>query len=167
MLHLIERLLPARLHRALLPLVFRIRHRWRMWRRVELTGCCVIISNSGGEILLLRHSYGPRVWAFPGGGIGRGEEPADAAIREVAEELGIALDAVQAVATVQEQVSGSPQTAHIFAATSDAIPRPDRREIIEARHFALDALPEPIGRITAARLQTWRDWARAGQSSDS
>ena len=66
MLHLIEKLLPAPLHRALLPVAFRIRHRWRALRKAPLSGCCVVISNLNGDVLLLRHSYGPEVWALPG-----------------------------------------------------------------------------------------------------
>jgi ADP-ribose pyrophosphatase YjhB (NUDIX family) len=162
MLHLIakaaERLLPAPLHRALLPLVFRIRHRWRKWRKADLRGCAVIIANSAGEILLLRHSYGPEVWALPGGGIDADEDPADAAIREIAEELGMALTSVQLIAEVAEVVSGSPHTAYVFAATSDAPPQPDQREVIEARFFAPDSLPVPLGRVTAQRLALWREW---------
>ena len=160
MLHLIEKLLPAPLHRALLPMAHRIRHRWRKWRKVELRGCSVIISNPSGEILMLRHSYGPQVWAFPGGGIDKGEDPRDAALREVKEELGLTLDAVESLGTMREEISGSPHTAFLFTATTDATPQPDGREIVEARFFAPDALPEPIGRVTAWRLEFWRENVR-------
>lgn len=159
MLHLIEKLLPAPLHRALLPLAHRVRHSWRKWRKVELRGCCVIISNPSGEILLLRHSYGPAVWAFPGGGVDKGEDPRDAALREVREELGLTLDTVEPLGTMQETISGSPHTAFLFTATTDQTPQPDGREITEARFYPRDALPEPIGHITAGRLVYWREKA--------
>ena len=162
MLHLIEKLVPAPLHRALLPLVHRVRHRWRKWRKVELNGCCVIITNPAGEVLLLRHSYGPQVWAFPGGGIGKREEPRAAALREVREELGLLLDEVEWVGEMRETISNSAHTAHIFTAMTSQTPQPDQREIVEARFFALDALPEPLGRVTAPRLALWRDWNDAG-----
>jgi ADP-ribose pyrophosphatase YjhB (NUDIX family) len=42
----------------------------------------------GGELLLVRHSYGPRVWDLPGGFVRRDEAWADAARRELREELG-------------------------------------------------------------------------------
>lgn len=171
MLHLIargvERLLPAPVHRALLQMVHHIRHRWRKWRKAELRGCSVIISNSAGDILMLRHSYGPDVWAFPGGGIARGEAASDAAIREVREELGVDLDEVEPVATLQEEISGSPQTAYLFAARSDAPPTPDRREIVEARYFAPDALPDTIGKVSASRLAAWRAFMAGGHSNES
>lgn len=166
MLHLIasavERALPPALHRALLPLAFRVRHRWRRWRGTRLAGCAVVIDNGAGEILLLRHSYGPRDWMLPGGGIGRGEEPEAAARREMAEELGIELGRLEPVAVLEEVVSGSPHSAHLFAATCMARPRPDRREVVEARFFPSHSLPEPLGRITAARIAAWKDqgWVR-------
>ena len=96
MLHLIattvERALPAPLHRALLPIAHKVRHRWRIWRGVPIAGVSVAITNPKGELLLLRHSYGPKVWALPGGGLKPGEDPAECAKREVAEELGLELD---------------------------------------------------------------------------
>ena len=167
MLHLIEKLLPAPVHRALLPVVARVRDRWRRWRRTEITGCCVFISNSAGELLMLRHSYGPPVWALPGGGIAKGEDPEAAARREVFEELGMQLDEVQSLGVRDEVISNSPQKAHLFAAVCEAEPKPDQREIIEARFFAPDALPEPLGRVTAARLEVWRAAAGNSQSNDS
>ncbi|QUL37866.1 NUDIX hydrolase [Erythrobacter sp. JK5] len=169
MLHLIahgiERLLPAPIHRALLPIAHRIRHRWRLWRKAELVGCCVVIGDRTGNVLLLRHSYGPQVWALPGGGIGAGEEPEDAARREVREELGIALDAMQSLGTIEEEISGSRHRAHLFAATSDARPRPDLREVVEARFFPTHSLPEPLGRITRERIDIWRRRAIGGDHS--
>lgn len=167
MLHLIEKLLPAPVHRALLPVVSRIRDLWRRWRKVELTGCCVIISNSAGEVLMLRHSYGPVVWALPGGGVAKGEDPEAAARREVLEELGIKLGTVRSLAVQDEQVSNSPHKAHLFTATSNAEPRPDQREVIEAQFFAPDCLPEPLGRITRSRLEVWRAMNGSDHSSES
>ena len=46
----------------------------------------------GGELLVIRNSY--RNWyALPAGGVRRGETPAHAALRELREEVGIAVDA--------------------------------------------------------------------------
>lgn len=41
-----------------------------------------------GAVLLVRFTGGPR-WTLPGGGIEHGEDPRDAAVREVAEETGL------------------------------------------------------------------------------
>ncbi len=148
--------LPASLHRAMLPLAHGVRHRWRRWRKRPIAGVSVILTNPQGAVLLLRHSYGPQGWALPGGGISAGEDPEAAARREMCEELGLALPALVPVAVIEEVLSGSPHTAHVFAAISDVPPRPDQREVIAAQFFAPDALPSDLGRTTAARLAVWR-----------
>ena len=149
-------LLPAPIHRALLPLVFSLRHRWRRWRKTPIAGVCVIITNLGGDVLLLKHSYGPAVWSLPGGGLGRGEDPEAAARREVREELGVELARIEPVGTLEEVLSGSPHTAYVFAGVCDRQPKPDRREVTEARFFPSHSLPEPLGRTTRTRIAAWQ-----------
>lgn len=149
-------LLPAPLHRALLPLAHGMRHSWRRWRKVPIAGVSVIMTNLGGDVLLLRHSYGPDVWGLPGGGINRGEEPEAAARREVREELGIELTRLEPIGTLEEVLSGSPHTAHLFAAICNQHPHPDGREVVEARFFPSHSLPEPLGRTTRARIAAWK-----------
>jgi ADP-ribose pyrophosphatase YjhB (NUDIX family) len=149
-------ILPAPLHRALLPLAHGVRHRWRRWRKVPIAGVSVIVTNLGGDVLLLKHSYGPQVWSLPGGGLSRGEEPVAAAQREVREELGVDLARLELVGTLEEVLSGSPHTAHIFTGICDCQPRPDRREVTEARFFPSHSLPEPLGETTRLRIAVWR-----------
>lgn len=148
--------IPAPLHRALLPLASRVRHVWRTWRKIPLAGCAVVITNLSGDVLLLRHSYGPKVWALPGGGVEPGEDPADAARREIREELGLNLVKLEALAVLEETVSGSPHTGYLFTSVSNQHPVPDGREIIEARFFPAHSLPEPLGRISRERIEVWR-----------
>lgn len=149
-------LLPAPLHRALLPLAHSVRHRWRRLRRVPIAGVSIIITNLAGDVLLLKHSYGPQVWSLPGGGLGRGEDPVAAARREVREELGVELLRIDSVGTLEEVLSGSPHTAHIFTGVCDRQPQPDRREVTEARFFPSHSLPEPLGETTRLRIAAWR-----------
>ncbi|OBV11626.1 NUDIX domain-containing protein [Erythrobacter dokdonensis] len=150
------RFLPAPLHRALLPLAHLVRHHWRRWRKTPIAGVSVVITNLGGDVLLLKHSYGPEVWGLPGGGLAAGEDPETAARREVREELGIELARIIVVTTLEEELSGSPHTAYLFAATCDQRPRPDGREVVEARFFPSHSLPEPLGETTRARIDAWR-----------
>lgn len=150
------RLIPPAFHRAVLPVAHRLRHHWRQWRKVPLAGCGAVICNLDGEVLLLRHSYGPAVWALPGGGIGRRENPEAAVRREIHEEIGITLEHVTFVAIIEETISGSLHTTHLFAAVTDLRPQPDRREVLEARFFPRHSLPEPQGPATRARLDIWR-----------
>jgi ADP-ribose pyrophosphatase YjhB (NUDIX family) len=149
-------LLPAPLHRAILPVAHVVRHHWRRWRKAPIVGVSVIITNLSGDVLLLRHSYGPEVWGLPGGGLNRGEDPLEAARREVREELGVTLTRIVPIGTLEEVLSGSPHTAHLFAGTCDQHPRPDGREVLEARFFPSHSLPEPLGRTTRTRIAAWK-----------
>ncbi len=151
-----QRVLPAPLHRALLPLAHVLRHGWRRWRKVPIAGVSVIVTNLSGDVLLLKHSYGPPVWGLPGGGLGKGEDPQEAACREVREELGVELARIEQVGTLEEVLFGCPHTAHIFAGVCDRQPRPDGREVIEARFFPSHSLPEPLGETTRRRIAVWR-----------
>ena len=156
MLRLIEQALPASLHRFALKIAYRVRHHWRRFRKRPLIGCVVIISDLKGQLLLLRHSYGPQGWALPGGGVKRGEDPMLAASRELHEELGLAGHTPWRVGEIKDFISGSPHTTHVFALKIDREPRPDNREVIEARFFPSHSLPEPMGEPTRQQLALWR-----------
>lgn len=149
-------IVPARLHRALMPLAHKMRHRWRKWRGTPISGVSVVLTNLHGDVLLLRHSYGPAVWALPGGGLKAGEDPEECVRREVKEELGITLGKVRSLGRIEEKLSGSPHTAHLFAAVCDSRPKPDGREVDEARFFPSHSLPEPLGELTQRRLDVWK-----------
>lgn len=159
MLSLIEKtaqaLLPAKLHRVLLQLAHKVRHRWRKWRKVPINGISVIVTNAAGEIMLLWHSYGPKAWGLPGGGMSAGEDPEDCARRELREEVGLEVEKLEKLGVLNETLSGSPHTSHVFTAQVSQTPKPDGREILEARFFAADALPELLSRNVPRRLAMW------------
>lgn len=150
------RLIPRPLHRAALRVVHAMRHRWRKVVKMPLAGVSVLVLDLEGRVLLVRHSYGPGGWALPGGGVGRGEDVLDAARREVREEVGCALDRVEIFDSFAETISGSPHTAWLIWGRTLDHPRPDRREVIEARFFPLHSLPEPLTPLTSARIEAWR-----------
>ncbi len=152
MLHLI----PAPLQRALMPLAYRVRRAWRKWRKTPLQGVSVVVTDINDAVLLLRHSYGPDVWSLPGGGLGRNEDPENAARREIKEELGVTLKGLTFQGTLEETISGSPHTAYLFSAVCDEQPEPDMREVIEARFFPQHSLPEPLSRFSRERLSIWQ-----------
>ncbi|WP_298334770.1 NUDIX domain-containing protein [uncultured Erythrobacter sp.] len=164
MLHLItdwvERALPASLHRALLPFAHRIRHRWRKWRKAPIFGVGVILTNDRGEVLLIRHSYGPQVWTLPAGGKKAGEDPTECARREVREELGVEVGEMQSLGVIEEELSGSPHTSHLFTGTGATVPKPDQREIVEAQFFPVYDLPEPLGWNVPRRIEIWQNYSK-------
>lgn len=152
------RLIPPRVHRAALRLAYVLRHHARVILKPRLRGVSVAATDEAGRVLLVRHSYGSGAWSLPGGGCARGEDAEAAARRELMEELGIAAARLDLVAVTEETVSGAPHTAFFFAAVTAGAPRPDRREIVEARFFAHDSLPEGMSALTRARIAMWREW---------
>ena len=143
------------LHRRALKLAHALRHRWRRWRKVPLTGVTMIARDPEGRLLLVRLSYAESGWSLPGGGAKRGETMEAAAVRELAEETGCVAEKVRLVGTLEETVSGSPHTAHVYACVTEDLPRPDRREVLEARFFPRHSLPHPMTAYTEARLALW------------
>jgi 8-oxo-dGTP pyrophosphatase MutT (NUDIX family) len=51
-------------------------------------GAAAAVFDSQGRVLLVKHRYTPG-WRLPGGGVGRGEPPQRAVMRELAEEVGL------------------------------------------------------------------------------
>ena len=66
---------------------YRLLQAWWLVRRPYAYGAAVAIWH-GSSLLMVRTSYRPEL-DLPGGGIGRGESPLAAAIRELREETGI------------------------------------------------------------------------------
>ena len=112
----------------------------------------MIARDSAGRVLLVRLSYGPPVWSLPAGGRGRHEDPAEAARREFYEELGCGLAEMHLLDTRSEPLHGARDTVHVFVATVLGEVRPDGREVVEARFFARDALPDKLEKRVAGRL---------------
>ncbi|MDO4781047.1 MAG: NUDIX hydrolase [Candidatus Saccharibacteria bacterium] len=52
----------------------------------------VMVVRKNGDVLLVRPYIGRQNWALPGGGVKRGESYEQAAVREVHEEVDIAID---------------------------------------------------------------------------
>jgi len=156
------RLIPRPIHRNALKVAYVVRHRWRVWRKVELQGVSAILRDHHDRVLLVRHSYGSGAWAVPGGGCKQGEDPADAVRREIHEEVSCTITRLQCIGIIEEQLSGSPHRAHVFTGLVDDVPRPDGREIVEARFFPAHSLPEPLSVLTRRRLDFWRANMRAG-----
>jgi len=58
--------------------------------QLQLAGC-IILDKTGRILLLHRNTAKRQQWEIPGGKIEKGEEAATAAVREVKEELGVAV----------------------------------------------------------------------------
>ena len=156
MLQLIaHRVLPAPLHRVGLRIAHRIRRQYWRWRKPDIEACRVLALNACGQVLLVRHSYGTSNWMPPGGGMEKGEDPILAGIRELGEELGCALNQARLVATTTDTFHGAGNRLHIIIGQAQGTPRPDRREVVAAEFFALDALPHDLAGGLAEALPRW------------
>lgn len=158
MLHLI----PAPLHRAGLRLAHAVRQRWWRLARVRLNGCRVLAFDDTGRIMLIRHSYGSGDWMLPGGGIGRGEAPLVAALRELVEETGCTLDNARVLSVVEEPLHGTVNRVHVITGRANGTPRGDDREVIELAFFDPAALPANLSPALAGRMAEWLAAAQAG-----
>ncbi|WP_271078636.1 NUDIX hydrolase [Aurantiacibacter sp. MUD61] len=151
MLHLI----PAWVQRPLMPLANRIRNFWQQHASADVYGVALIGFDADDQLLLVRHSYGARKWAMPAGGIKRDENPEDGIRREIREELSVELSDLELVMEHKEQVPGQDRKHHVWVFTARVLekPRPDMREVIDARYFDLDDLPEPLEKRVRPRLE--------------
>ena len=112
--------------------------------RTQRLSCGVVIVNAGGELLLC-HVTGQQHWDLPKGGMADGESPLDTALRETAEETGLALEA--AALTDLGRFDYRPRKAlHLFATL---MPRLDVAMLRCASEFSHHAtgrrLPEMDG----------------------
>jgi ADP-ribose pyrophosphatase YjhB (NUDIX family) len=129
------------------------RWRWRvLWLRSAkfVVGVTGVVTNEAGEILLLRHRFWRQdTWGLPSGLVERHETMEAAFAREVREETGLSLGEPRLVRVV----SGFRLRleVHFAAAIAGGEMTLDRREILEARFFAPDALPD---RLLAAHRET-------------
>lgn len=122
----------------------------------------VILGDERG-VLLGRRCIDPGsgLWSFPAGYVNRGEVLEEAAIREVLEELSVAVKLTGLVGVYSER--GEAVVLVVYAAEiQGGEPRPDGHEVSEVRRFAFDELPEDLA--FPHDRQVLGDWKRAVQT---
>jgi 8-oxo-dGTP diphosphatase len=131
----------------------------RLWTPSFHVGAICVVERRDGHVLLVRQSYRRDGWGFPGGLMRRGEEPADAARRELREELGIDVDLrglpVVVIDAPMRRVDVVFQ-AGLAHASADPEGTEHSPEIAAARWFPPDALPDLLPEATAALIQLGR-----------
>lgn len=143
-------------------IAYRIAQRLRMlwWRvaRPHVHGAKVVVLGPDHSVLLIRHSYVVSTqWMLPGGGVRRGEDAADAAVREVLEETGIVLASVRLHGEFLDTARGARNHISIFIGKGAGEPSCDGREIVAADWHPLDALPDSIASGSLKRIVEVRD----------
>lgn len=96
-----------------------------------------IVIRSGNEVLLCKDWLGSGKWSLPGGGVKKGENITDAAIREVLEETGINLTPSQLKPIEQKPADNLRSKYHYFVVSYQTKPdvkvRPFFDEILQAQ----------------------------------
>jgi len=106
-------------------------------------GALVIVRRPDGHVLLVRQSYRPN-WFLPGGLLQRGEQPVQAAARELREEVGLTPSRVDGPVATFVDPGIRIVTVFFEAEVDDGmadVAGSHSREIIETRWFPPDALP--------------------------
>lgn len=121
----------------------------------------------GSEVLLVRERQ-DGLWALPGGYVDVGDSPAEAAERETFEEAGVEVRAARlaGIFDYRLQPAAPPMLFHIHKLVfvghsigAEAEPRPGP-DVLDARFFPLDALPElSEARTLALHIRTARERA--------
>jgi 8-oxo-dGTP diphosphatase len=119
---------------------------WLMVRAIVLTvprrrlGVNLVPLSADGRVLLLHHIFHPHMpWGLPGGWLGRGEAPADCALRELKEETG--LTAVLGPPLLIETGINPDHLGIVYLGYVEPGPITLSNEINAADWFRPDALP--------------------------
>ena len=128
-------------NRALIKLIHPLLRTYWFIFRPRTRGVKCMIQNKG-KILLIRNSYGHKLWTFPGGGIDRGETMERAIEREVMEEVGIKVNDLKRIGEFTTTAEYKIDTVTVFVAKSanDQF-KIDEEEILEAGWFFPENLP--------------------------
>ena len=132
--------------------------RWRMVRNAPCAAA--VIADGAGRVLLGRRAREPYagMWEVPGGFVELGEHPADAARREIREELGLDLTLTGLVGIyVARSGRGQWLEVTVYLGEVSGEPHPDPTEVLECRWFARDEVPEVMAADHRQRVEDW--WA--------
>jgi len=128
---------------------------WRM-RRPRTFGAHAVALTPGRRIVLVRLRYAPG-WRLPGGGHGPAEDPRDAVLRELREEIGLVSHGeVRIAAELEENVHSKRDLASLFI-VEDVRYRPRWSwEIEQVMEAGPDDLPADLAASTANWLAALR-----------
>ncbi len=132
--------------------------RWKLARNAP---CAEVLVVRDTAVLLVRRAMEPYAgrWELPGGFVERGEHPADAARREIVEELGVPVQLTGLLGFYLDEYLDEISQVATFVGTINGEPVPDPSEITEARWFTAGEFPAP-GELFPGHDARLRDWLR-------
>ena len=111
---------------------------WWFLTRPDQHGALVLVRDANDRVLLIRNSYQP-LWSVPGGTVNRGEQPGEAAARELREEMGVSVKADQLIRVAAITLPFRFRRDHVdlFEWRPASLPTftIDHREVVEMRWF--------------------------------
>lgn len=114
------------------------------------------------EVLLAKNWLGSGDWHCPGGGIRNSEDPAEGAVRELEEELGLKVEPTQLQSLYNKRVTTKRKlTYHAFCFALELTVKPklsvNTREIISASWHKIDDVKRQKlgGRLAADMVDAW------------
>ncbi|WP_308635704.1 NUDIX hydrolase [Paenibacillus silvisoli] len=116
-------------------------------------GAAAVITNSEGQVLLVKHNYGKFNWELPGGLSEQNESAQETAKREVLEETGLAVSVGRLTGVYYEPRNDMHHFVFICRVLGDQPPQPDAAEVTECRYYDIDELPRPISDFTIKRIR--------------
>jgi 8-oxo-dGTP pyrophosphatase MutT (NUDIX family) len=142
--------------RAGMRVAYRLQLAWWSVRRPRIEGAYVAVWH-GERLLVIKNSYRTH-YSLPAGGLRRGETPLDAAVRELAEEVGIAAapGELRWYGEIVDDAGPAEDHAHVFEVRRDERPdlRIDRREVVWADFLTpREALDRGVVRVVRQYLQ--------------
>jgi 8-oxo-dGTP diphosphatase len=122
-------------------------------------GAAIVVD---GRVLLVRRLTDPEAghWGIPGGKIDLFEDAAAAVAREIAEEIGLAIEPRDLLCVVDQidRTAGTHWVAPVYLVErfsgTPAIAEPDKHDRLD--WFPLDALPAPLTTPTRAAVAALR-----------
>ena len=134
-------------------MLYQIHRVYLRFRRPLTLGVRAMVLDRDGAVLMVRHSYRPD-WFLPGGGVSKWETLEQAAIREAAEEGGVAVERMDGLVGMFANftVERCDHVALFWTRRWYRIPQRSM-EIIEARFFAPEAIPDDTSPATRRRIE--------------
>lgn len=128
-------------------------------------GVGAMIFDEQGRLLLTKRGQGAKnergYWEVPGGGVELNETRADAAVREIKEELDVDIELIDELQTIDHIIPDDSQhwvatsfIARIKEGQTPKIMEPEKCDAIE--WFSLDDLPSPLSIATTFNLDAYR-----------
>jgi 8-oxo-dGTP diphosphatase len=119
-------------------------------------GAAAAIFDIDGDVLLVRHTYGPLNWELPGGASEPGESIVETALRELEEETGCEAEGESLTGVYYDGEHDAHHFVFRCRIADSGSPSPQSEEIDDCRYWPVAQLPRPISDFTVRRIEDAR-----------